>query len=227
MRMTHISKLGMLLMAIAFVSWGGWTIWDSTRTWFLVKDVPISLSNGNHYNSGVVKTNMDALYSIDISADYAKGIDANHQSEAARELACQIGLNDPKEAPCQAPPEWKFHWMLSSDKSTVQGDSDETIGEGRIGPAGSIDREIGTFKTKAGHRYKFDLEVLFNNQNTQIVNPHLMVAVADFHTESSLFLTGLIRIICALLAVIGLLVTLGSLLCQRLKWKRAPVREFL
>jgi len=186
-----------------------------------MKDVPVSLSNGNYYGTGLVKTNMDAMYSIDISADYLGRIDVNHQPDAARGLACEIGFNDPREAPCPASPLWKFHWILSNNGSIVQGDSNETIGQGWLSHTGRIYREIGTFRTEAGHRYKFDLEVLFDNHDTKIVNPRLMVAVADYHTESSLFLGGILRVICVLIAIIGALLTLGSVLFQRLKRKQA------
>ncbi len=223
MRMTRLAKFGLLLIAVALVPWGCWTAWDSTRTWFLMKDVPISLSNGNRYGTGLVKTNMDAMYSISISADYLGRIDVNHKPEAAWGLACEIGFNDPKATPCPSPPVWKLHWTLSSDRSIVQGDSDETIGEGWLSPTDRIYREIGAFRTEAGHRYKFDVEVLFDNHDAEIVNPRLMVAVADYHSESSLFLGGLLRVICAPIAIIGAIVSLGSFLSQRLKLKRAAV----
>lgn len=163
MRMTWVTKLGLVLIAVALIPWACWTAWDSTRTWFLVKDLPISLSNGSHYSTGWVTTNMGGWYSIYITADYPEPNDNSPRSEPERKLACQIGFNDPRKEPCPAPPLWKFHWTLLGDGSIVQGGSDETIGAGRTFPAGSIDREIGQFSTRAGHLYKFDLDVLFDN----------------------------------------------------------------
>lgn len=223
MRMTWVAKLGLSLMVIALVPWVWWSAWDSTRTWFLLKDVPITLSKESHYGTGLITTNMDGLYSINISARYSGFIRANPQSAGTRDLACQIGVNDPQTEPCRTPPVWKFHWTLASDRSTVEGNSDETVGEGYISSTGDIEREIGTFRTKAGHRYKFDLTVLFDNHDARIANPRLMVAVADYHTESSLFLTGLLRLICAPIAIIGAFLFLGSLLSQRARRKRASV----
>lgn len=225
MRLTWVGRIGLLLLVIGLIPWASWTAWDSTRTWFLLKDMPVALSNGSHYGTALVKTNMNALYSIYIDADYSGPIDANQQSEAARKLACQIGADDPEREPCQAPPAWKFRWKVSSDGGTVQGNSDETIGQGYVSSAGNIEREIGAFRTKSGHSYKFDLEVLFDNHDTKIVNPRLMVAVADYHTESSLFFTGLLRLVCVPIAIIGAFLIFGSLLSQRARRKRALVLD--
>jgi hypothetical protein len=108
MRMTWVTKFGFVLVAVGLVPWGCWTVYDSTRTWFLAKDVPISLSNGSHYSTGVVKTNMSALYSIYVSADSPKGISDDQPTEAEKEFACQIGVNHPKREPCLTPPVWKL-----------------------------------------------------------------------------------------------------------------------
>jgi len=217
MRMTRVTKFGFVLVALGLVTWGCWTLYDSTRTWFLAKDIPISLSNGSHYSTGVVKTNESALYSIYISADSPQGIGDDQPTEAEKELACQIGISDPKKEPCPTPPLWKFRWALSSDGRTVQGDSDETIGVGRINSVTGIERELGEFRTEAEHRYKLDLDVLFDNRDARIVNPRLTVAVSDFHAESSLFLSGLLRFTCLPIAVIGAFLILASLGSQ---WRK-------
>jgi hypothetical protein len=57
-------KSGILCYCLGLVPWGLWTLFDSTRTWFLASDVPLTLSKGSHYTTGMVKTNMSALYSI-------------------------------------------------------------------------------------------------------------------------------------------------------------------
>jgi hypothetical protein len=62
-------------------------LWDKTRTWFFANDVPISLSSGSHYSTGVVKTNMAALYSIYVTSILEA--DADPQLESEGELACQ------------------------------------------------------------------------------------------------------------------------------------------
>jgi hypothetical protein len=221
--MTRVIKVGFVLVAVGLVPWGCWTVYDSTRTWFLAKDVPISLSKGNHYSTGVVTTNMSALYSIYISADSPKGIGDDQQAGAEKELACQVGVCDPKREPCLTPPLWKFHWALSSDGRTVQGDSDETIGVGRINSVTGIERELGEFRTEAGHRYKFDLDVLFDNRDVRIANPRLMVCVSDFHAESSQVLSGLLRLICLPVGATGAFLVLAPLGLQWRKQRRAHI----
>lgn len=226
-RMNSMSMLGIALIVMAVVPWGWWTLRDSTRTWFFAKDVPISLSNGSHYSSGVVKTNMTALYSVYISANIQKGADAGPLIESDKSLACQIGINDPKVDPCPNPPEWKFQWTLSSSADVIKGNSDDTIGQGRIDSAARIDREIGEFRTEAGQRYKFDLDVMFDNRDARIVNPRLMVAVSDFQTGSSMFVSGLLKLICLPIAAIGTVMILGSPLSQWWKRRQANNQEGL
>ena len=166
---------------------------------------------------------MSALYSIYISADSPKGIGDDQQAGAEKELACQVGVCDPKREPCLTPPLWKFHWALSSDGRTVQGDSDETIGVGRINSVTGIERELGEFRTEAGHRYKFDLDVLFDNRDVRIANPRLMVCVSDFHAESSQVLSGLLRLICLPVGATGAFLVLAPLGLQWRKQRRAHI----
>jgi hypothetical protein len=216
-------RAGFFLIALGLVPWGSWTLFDSTRTWSLANHVPITFSKESHYTTGMVKTNMSALYSIYIDADVPKGIDDFQPTEAERELACQVGVNDPEKEPCSNLPVWKFHWTLTSDGDTLQGDSDETIRQGRINSVTGISREIGEFQTVAGRRYKFDLDVLFDNRDPRITNPRLIVAVSDFHAESSMFISGVLRFICLSIAAVGSLLVLGSFLLEWCKRRRAPL----
>lgn len=221
--MKWVRSAGFFLIGLGLMPWGLWTLFDSTRTWSLANDVPITLSKGSHYTTGMVKTNTSALYSIYIDADVPKGIDDFQPTEAEKELACQVGVNDPEKEPCPNLPEWKFHWTLTSDGGALQGDSDETIGHGRINSVTGISREIGEFQTVARRRYKFDLDVLFDNRDPRITNPRLMVAVSDFHGESSMFISGLLRFICLSIAAVGSLLVLGSFLLEWRKRRRARV----
>jgi len=221
--MKRVRTAGFFLIAVGFVAWGLWTLFDSTRTWSLANDVPITLSKGSHYTTGVVKTNMSGLYSIFIDADVPKGIDDFQPTEAEKELACQVGVNDPEKEPCPNLPVWKFHWTLTSDGGTLQRDSDETIRQGRINSVTGISREIGEFETVAGRRYKFDLDVLFDNRDPRITNPRLMVALSDFHAGSSMFISGLRSLICLSIAALGSLLVLGSFLLEWRTRRRARV----
>ena len=214
-------RVGCFLIALGLVPWGLWTRFDSTRSWSFANDVPITLSKGSHYTTSMVKANMSALYSIYIDADVPKGIDDFQPTQAEKELACQVGVNDPEKEPCPNLPVWKFRWTLTSEGGTLQGASDETIRQGRINSVTGISREIGEFQTVAGRRYKFDLDVLFDNRDPRITNPRLMVAVSDFHGESSMFISGLLRFGCLLTAAVGSLLVLGPFLLERHKRRRA------
>jgi hypothetical protein len=218
--MKWVRRVGFFLLALGLVPWGLWALFDSTRTWFLA-DVPITLSRGSHYTTSMVKTNMSALYSIYIDADVPKGIDDSQPTQAEKELACQVGANDPEKEPCSNLPVWKFHWTLTSDGDTLQGDSDKTIRQGRINSVTGISREIGEFQTVAGRRYKFDLDVLFDNRDPRITNPRLRVAVSDFHGESSMFISGLLRFGCLSIASVGSLLVLGPFLLEWCRRRRA------
>lgn len=215
--MRRLTIVGIVVIAIGLVPWGLWTLYDSTRTWFFAKDVPITLSNGSHYETGWIKTNMGGLYSIYINADIPKGI-SDHATEAEKEMACETGVNDPKRDPCPGPPVWNFNWTLTSDGTRVDGGSAETTGSGGINSAWGIEREIGEFKAEKGHRYKFDLNVLFDNRDPRITNPRLMIALDDYQAGSSMFISGLLGIICGAIASVGALIVVGSLLQQW--WER-------
>jgi hypothetical protein len=221
--MNSVRRAGFFFIAFGLVPWGLWTLFDSTRTWSLANDVPITLSKGSHYTTGMVKTNMSALYSIYIDAGVQKGIDDFQPTEAEKELACQVGLNDSEKEPCPKPPVWKFHWTLTSDSGTLQGDSDERIGQGRINSVTGLSREIGEFQTVAGRRYKFDLDVSFDNRDPRIQNPCLIVAVSDFHGESSMFISGLLRLVCLSIAAVGSLLVLASFFVEWRERRRARV----
>lgn len=97
---------------------------------------------------------------------------------------------------------------MTSDEGLVQGDSSETVGEGWISPQGAITRDVGEFRTKAGHSYELAVYVLFDNRNPRIQDPRLMVTVADFHNESSLFISGFLKLICLTTGFVGMLLVL-------------------
>jgi hypothetical protein len=144
-------------------------------------------------------------------------------TEPEKELACQVGVNDPEKEPCPNLPLWKFHWTLTSDGGTLQGDSDEATRQSRINSVTGISRETGEFQTVARRRLKFDLDVLFDNRDSRNTNPRVMVAVSDFHAESSLFISGLLRFICLSIAPVGSLLVLGPFLFEWCKRRRARV----
>jgi hypothetical protein len=97
------------------------TLWYRTRTWCLVDDVPISLSQGSHYSTGELPVNLNARYGIEIYAD--NKIDPE-------KLQCMlVGPSFPSHH-CDTPVLLRARWMLSSKGKTLQATSDDTVGFG-------------------------------------------------------------------------------------------------
>jgi hypothetical protein len=96
----------------------------------------------------------------------------------------------------------------------VQGDSDRTVGFGGSGTSGA-NRLIGDFHGQKGQRYKLDVYVLSDTSSLNVTNPRLDVGVEDPSLEGSLVLTGLLKVVCTVIAVIGGLMLIGSFLARR------------
>lgn len=207
-------RTGLILIALGLGPWGLWTLWDSSRTWFFAKDVPIVLSTGSHYSTGTIKTNMGTLYDVYVEADVPKGIGSDQPSETEQEMECQVGVNDPEKHPCPNPPIWRFKWVLSSGGNTIDEGSSKTAGGGWINSVTGLNLNLGQFKTDAGHRYQFDLDVLFDNRDPRITNPRLMIAAGGQPAASSMFISGVLGVICTAIASVGGLMVLGSLIHQ-------------
>ena len=97
----------------------------------------------------------------------------------------------------------------------LQGTSDDTAGHGSSGPSGEASRTIGYFKARKGRRYKLDGEVLADGSRLAVTNPHLRISVSDTSYESSLVIGGLLRLICAVICLIGGAFLIDSFLVQR------------
>jgi hypothetical protein len=180
------------------------TLWSKTRTWCLVDEVPISLSQGSHYNTGELLVNLNARYGIKIYAD---------NKFDPEKMRCLLGTPFPSQR-CDTPVMLRARWVLSSDGKTVQGDSDGTVGFGGSGTSGT-NRLIGDFHSQKGQRYKLDVYVLSDTSSLNVTNPRLYVGVEDPSLEFNLVLSGLLRVFCTVIAAIGGLMLIGSLLAQR------------
>ena len=213
-------KTGFALIALGLVPWGLWTLLDSSRTWFFADNVPIVLSNGSHYSTGTIKPNMSTFYDIYINADVPKGIGGDQSTGALREIACQVGANNPEKDRCPNPPLWRFKWTLTNDGRTIDQGSSETT-RGWINSVTGITLNLGEFKTEAGHRYKFDLDMLFDNRDPRVTNPRLMIAAGGQPAASSMFISGLLGVVCGAIGSVGGLIILGSFLHQWSRHRRA------
>jgi hypothetical protein len=203
MRLIRARRIGLALIAVGLVPLACWTVWSGTRTWRPV-DMPVSLSQGSHFSTGEFASNLDAEFAIYIDSENKIPSD---------ELGCLLGNGI--RSTCPSPSVVRVRWSLYSDGTVLQGTSDDTVGHGESGPSGEASRTIGFFKARKGRRYKLDCDVLADGSRLAVTNPRLRISV--FHTsyESNLVIGGLLRLICAVISLIGGVFLIGSFLVQR------------
>jgi hypothetical protein len=184
---------------------GATRAWFNSRSWALVDDVPISLSQGSRYESGDLAVNLAARHDIEVYAE--NNIDPE-------KLECLLGVRlDPKL--CDTSAILRAYWVVANAGKTVsEGESDDTVGFGGGGSRGA-DRTIGTFRGEKGHRYKLTLDILSDTGDLNFANPRLYVGVNGSQLESTLFITGFIRFFCEGIIAIGCLMLIGSFVSQR------------
>ena len=201
--MTRACWIGVAMIVASLTLLGSWTAWSNSRSWCLVDDVPISLSQGTHYSTGELPVNLNARYGIEIYTD---------NKFDPEKMRCLLGTPFPSQR-CDTPVMLRARWALSSDGKTVQGDSDSTVGFGGSGTSGT-NRLIGDFHSQKGQRYKLDVYVLSDTSSLNVANPRLYVGVEDPSLEFNLVSTGLLRVLCTVIAAIGGLMLIGSFLVQ-------------
>jgi hypothetical protein len=203
MRLMRASRVGLALIAVGLVPLACWTVWSLTRTWRPV-DIAVSLSQGSHFRTGEFAINLNARYAIDIDSENKIPSDV---------LGCLLGNGI--RSTCPSPSVVGVRWSLYSDGTVLQGTSDDTLGHGSSGPSGEASRTIGVFKALKGRRYRLDCEVLADGSRLAVTNPRLRIRVFDTSYESNLVIGGLLRLICAVISVIGGVFLIGSFLVQR------------
>lgn len=205
--MTRTGWSGVAMICIGLVI-GGWRIeWANSRSWSLLDDVPISLAKGSHYQTADLPVNLAANYSIEIYAE--NKIDPE-------KLKCLLGIKLSPEL-CDTASILRARWVLTSAGKTVgEGISDDTVGSGG-GGSGPLraNRTIGIFPGQKGHIYKLDLYILSDTANLNVTNPQLFVGVQDYHLESALVMSGLIKVISVVIILVGSLMLISVLLSQR------------
>jgi len=201
MRLMRASRVGLALIAVGLVPLACWTVWSLTRTWRPV-DMPVSLSQGNHFTTGEFTSNLDVEYAIAIDSENKIPFD---------DLECLLG----SRSTCPSSSVVRVRWSLYSDGTVLQGTSDDTVGYGASGPSGEASRTIGYFKARKGGRYKLDCDVLADGSSLAVTKPRLRISVADTSYESNLVIGGLFRLICAVFSLIGGVFLIGSFLVQR------------
>ncbi len=200
MRLTRRGRIGLVFIAIGLMPLAAWTLWFQTRSWCPV-NMPVSLSEGSHFTTGVFTINLNAQYEITIESENKIPLE---------KLECLLGSRPAHT--CQVAPVIKIDWTLSGNGASIHGTSDDTAaGWGGSGPSGEAFRTIGLFSGKKGRQYKLDFDVRKDGSSLAITNPRLKVSEADTQYESGLVLSGLLRYIGGVLALLGGGILLGSL----------------
>jgi len=167
-------------------------------------DLPVSLAQGSHFSSGDFGINLTAQYAIDINAKGKIPVD---------DLGCLLG-ND-MHATCPLSSVVRVHWTLFSDGIVAQDTSDGSKGGGATYSTGEAFRTIGFFRGEKGRRYKLDVDVLADGSSLAVANPRLSVSVFDTKYESGLVLSGLLRLVCVIISLVGAALLVKSVLSQK------------
>jgi len=203
MQLKRTGWIALALIVIAVVPLAGWTAWFHTRTWCPV-DMPLSLAQGSRFSTGDFGVNLTGQYAIDINAKGKIPVD---------DLGCLLGNG--MRTTCPASSLVRVHWALSSDGIVAQGTSDDSKGGGATYSTGEAFRTIGYFKGEKGRRYKLDIDVLADGSGLAVANPRLSINVSDTKYESGLVLSGLLRLVCVIIGLVGAALLVGSVLKQR------------
>ena len=207
MRITRTGQVGLGLIVLGLVPLVCWAVWFRTRSWSPV-DIPVSLSQGSHFSTGEFAVNLDGRYEIEI--------EATNKVVPLETLECLLGNGLRSKQSCSVPSVLLVHWALSSDGTVIQGTSDETKEHGgEVAAAGTASRTIGFFNAIKGKRYKLDCDVFADGSSLNVTNPRLHISVGDTSYETSLVVSGLLRLVCIIIVLIGAFALIGSIFAQR------------
>lgn len=165
------TKLGLLLMLLGVLAFGGWLLWVH----FMVTtplDVPISMSVGHIHTPE---------FTLRISAYYLILVDVEKKPFPGDTLWCLLGNGDISpmwRAKCASSPSIiKASWTLQNEGEIVlQGSTEDEAGSGTAVTENSIGRAIGTFVGGRGCRYVLDVDVLADASRLNVGHPHLKVS---------------------------------------------------
>jgi hypothetical protein len=148
-----------------------------------------------------LEVNLDSdQFASNLDAEFAIDIDSENKMPSD-DLGCLLGNGIRSTWP--SPSVVRVRWSLYSDGTVLQGTSDDAVGHGASGPFGRASRTIGYFKARKGRHYKLDCDVLADGSSLAITNPRLRISVFDTSYESNLVIGGLLRLICAVISLIG------------------------
>lgn len=208
MRMPRIRLYGGILIVFPLLLWAAWSVWQATRTWCLVTNMPISLVQGSRFSTPVFSSNLKSQFAIEVSTD-AKNL-ANKMAFSDR---CSFGIQDfPR---CTTLPALRLHWVLSRYGTPIrEGDSDELIGYGDI-EGSDVVRDIGFFRRLRGGGYRIDLNVIRSDNRLNSMKPRLSVVLFDTTYESISVISFFLKVICSTIAIFGLILILASFILSK------------
>jgi hypothetical protein len=204
MQLRRTGWIGLVMIGMSLVTLACWTAWFRTRTWSPV-EMPVSLLQGSRFSTNEFSINLNAEYRIEIDAKNKIPLET---------LGCLLGNG--MRSTCAVPSVVGLHWVLSTDGTVRQGTSDDTKGYGGESESdGEAFRTIGFFKGQKGRLYKLDFDVLADGSSLAITNPQLRVSALNSSFESALVLGGLLRLICMIIGLVGVVLLVASVLSQR------------
>jgi len=195
----RMARVGVGILLAGLMFFGGWMLWVETRT-SVPMDLPVSLSPGREYTREF-KVNLEQTYTIEVEVDKKLSFD---------ELVCLLGVNTPPYQPCSnVPSVVKATWVLTSEgKGITQGSSDENKGGDFMND--KIGREIGSFESVKGQRYKLAVSILADGSRLAQCNPHLKVEVHPMYNEGIAVQGFLVLCGTAFLGLVGLVILIVS-----------------
>ena len=197
MRFTRTCWVGVTLIVLGVVPLICWTVWFRTRSWCPVS-IPISVTQGSHFTTGEFPVNLSGRYAIEIDTERTPGLD--------------ISRCAPVTPDCR-PPMLNVEWALSGNEETVHGTAKET----GYGPStrDSLTWDVGIFEAQKGRHYLVQGEVVAAVSAFKEGRPRLNVSVFDTSLETGLVVSGLLRFVSIILALIGGVLLIFSLVRQR------------
>ncbi|MFL6428110.1 MAG: hypothetical protein ACJ71S_07700 [Acidobacteriaceae bacterium] len=204
--MNRIVWTGVVTIVLSLCTLACWTHWSNTRTWTLIDGVPISLAKGSHYSSPELPVNFNTRYFIELYAD--NRIDS-------KRLLCMMGIPYPSND-CGNIAGLRVRWVLSGEGASREMTSYESLGA-RAADAGypTVTRDLGVFYARKNQRYRLDLYVLSDSEALNAMKPRLYVLVRGVELESNLFWSGLIRVACFGVVIIGVLILVWGISARR------------
>lgn len=197
MRLTKLTWIGLVCVAVAGTTLGAWFVWLKTR-----KDkpvyLPVSLTVGR-VHVPEFRINLSSPYEISIEAKKQIPFDT---------LNCLLGMSTPSER-CDQQPVVKANWTVTSDGTVIaKGTSEAETGGAWAND--TIAKQIGSFEGKRNRRYSLDVDFTVDGSVLRATDPQLVVQITSDFYEGAIFIGYFLFLGCSAVAVFGLLLLAAS-----------------